>query len=180
MKKLFLVGVALSFMSFSHTPSAQQHLCAPTPSNKQENLAVSNLGLYNEILEMGIEFPDIVWAQAILESGHFTSRVFKENNNLFGMRLPKSRSTLAKGSRYGYAIFEYWQESVGDYWLYQEALFRKKGKMTRTQYLSHLNRSYASTRDYSKLLAKVMKGHKSVLYEVPAQYHDGEFNEIQL
>lgn len=34
--------------------------------------------------QIGIAYPDVVLAQARLETGNFTSKVFKENNNLFG------------------------------------------------------------------------------------------------
>lgn len=34
---------------------------------------------------LDIKYPDIVYAQAILETGHFTSKVCKEYNNLFGL-----------------------------------------------------------------------------------------------
>ena len=37
--------------------------------------------LYFEILENNIQYPDIVLAQAILESGYMTSQIFIENNN---------------------------------------------------------------------------------------------------
>ena len=53
------------------------------------------LFLYLEIIENGIKHPDIVLAQAILESGYLTSQIFIENKNLFGMRFPERRPTVA-------------------------------------------------------------------------------------
>ena len=48
-------------------------------------LTIANL--YDEIQRQGLKFPKIVLAQALLESGHFSSRLAQEQNNLFGLRL---------------------------------------------------------------------------------------------
>jgi uncharacterized FlgJ-related protein len=141
-------------------------------SFKEEN-EVTYQGLYNEILEQGLEFPDIVFAQAILESGHFKSKVFEENNNLFGMRQPSKRATVSKGRSNGYAVYDFWQESVEDYYLYQEYTFRKK-TFTRSEYLSRLNKSYASTPGYSKKLLSIIKRFKDILYDPPSDRNDGD------
>jgi uncharacterized FlgJ-related protein len=45
------------------------------------------------ILELNLRFPEVVLAQAKLESGNFTSRAFREQNNLFGMHVARSRPT---------------------------------------------------------------------------------------
>ncbi len=56
------------------------------------------------VLEMyQVKFPKIVLAQALLETGNFTSRVCLETNNLFGLRHPSDGS---------YYTFNTWQESV--------------------------------------------------------------------
>ena len=64
---------------------------------------------------VGIKYPEIVWAQAILETGHFRSKIFRYNNNMFGMRLARLRKRTAIGKRFGYAIYSSWQESIIDY-----------------------------------------------------------------
>lgn len=53
-----------------------------------------------------VKFPQIVAAQALLETGYFTSRVCLENNNLFGLRRPSNGS---------YYTFNSWEESVKAY-----------------------------------------------------------------
>lgn len=54
----------------------------------------------------GVLHPDIVRAQAILETGHFRSKVFLEYNNLFG---------LYNSSKKEYFKFNHWTESVVAY-----------------------------------------------------------------
>lgn len=136
---------------------------------------IDYLSLYNEILEQEVEFPDIVFAQAILESGHFTSKVFKNNKNLFGMKLPKKRTTLAIGQKYGYAVYEYWQESVGDYGLFQEYIFKNK-KMSKSQYLSFIDKRYSETSGYVSKLKSIIKRNQEILYEPPSDRNDGIIN----
>lgn len=94
----------------------------------------------------GIRFPDIVFAQAMLETGHFKSRIFVEANNLFGMKLARSRPTTAIGEYSGHAMYEDWVSSVMDYALYQSAYLRKL--KTRDQYYEYLSQNYAEDPDY--------------------------------
>jgi uncharacterized FlgJ-related protein len=55
------------------------------------------------ILELNIRFPYIVYAQAQLETGEFKSKIFKENNNIFGMKVARKRPTTNKGEENGHA-----------------------------------------------------------------------------
>lgn len=142
-----------------------------------KNEEINYLNLYNEILEQELEFPDIVFAQAVLESGSFTSKVFKSNKNLFGMRLPSRRPTLAVGKKYGYAVYNCWEESVGDYALYQEYYFKNK-KISRSQYLAYIDRTYSETKGYVNRLKRIIKEYSKVLYEPPSNRNDGEINYL--
>lgn len=65
------------------------------------------------------EIANAVYAQALLESAKFTSNVFKENNNPFGLKQPKVRKTTATGSNRGHATFNSVSEAITDYFLRQ-------------------------------------------------------------
>ena len=69
---------------------------------------------------------DIIRLQAILETGFFTSEVFLENNNLFGMKLPRVRRTTAIGENRGHAVYETWMDSVDDYILWYNYMTRNR------------------------------------------------------
>jgi flagellum-specific peptidoglycan hydrolase FlgJ len=144
-------------------------------SSFNDERQINYQGLYNEILEQGLEFPDIVFAQAILESGHFKSKIFKKNKNLFGMKYPSKRKTVSLGKRYGYSFYEFWEESVEDYYLYQEYLLKKK-KISRSQYFLYLDRNYASNKGYSKKLQVIILLFKRILYTPPKDRNDGSLN----
>ena len=57
-------------------------------------------------------------AQSAFETGNWTSKIFIENHNLFGMKFPKIRETTAIGEKYGHAVYNSVQDSVRDYILY--------------------------------------------------------------
>ena len=45
----------------------------------------------NKIQQLNLKHPHIAYAQAMLESGNFTSKIFRENNNMFGMKQARVR-----------------------------------------------------------------------------------------
>lgn len=106
--------------------------------------------LIEYILQSKIAHPEVAYSIIMTESG-MCSKLFKSNNNLFGMRQPGVRPTMSKGPKYGYASFEKWQHSVLDYKLYLE--FVGGHKLTRDQYLAHLDRNYAH-KGYSSYIIK--------------------------
>jgi len=58
--------------------------------------------------------------QVMHETNFLRSEVFNQNNNLFGMRLPKKRQTLATGENLKHATFKSLKDSVKDYFMRQE------------------------------------------------------------
>ena len=79
--------------------------------------------MYEEILKQGIKHPDIVMAQARLETGNFTSNICRRNHNLFGMKLPKQRRTTAIGESTGHAKYSSWEKSIEDYKIWQDTFY---------------------------------------------------------
>lgn len=97
--------------------------------------------------ELNVKCPEIVMAQAEIESGHFKSRIFKENNNLFGMKeAGVGRPCTAKGTANNHAYYDTWQECVQDYAFYQAAYL--KNIKTQEQYLQYLGENYAEDSNY--------------------------------
>lgn len=110
--------------------------------------------VFNAIDDMEFKFKDIVKAQAILESGHFNSDVFRQNNNVFGIRLPKKRETTAIGSNLRYAVYGDICSSIEDRLLYEQ---RYLINLTRQQYFAYLDRVYAKNKSYSKKLKIIIE-----------------------
>lgn len=116
----------ISYLKFGKTPTME--------------LNISNLA--KVIGQNGLSHPRIVIAQALLETGYFTSRVCLECNNLFGLR-------RKDGSYYQ---FDNWEESVKAYKNYVQ--YKYKGG----SYLIFLKAiGYAEDPDYVVKVVKIAK-----------------------
>lgn len=115
-----------------------------------------NLGNLLDVLdEVGISNHLFVMAQALLETGHFSSRVCKEYNNLFG--LYDSRS-------HDYFRFARWEDSVVGY--KRMIQYKYKGG----NYLHFLRRiGYAEDTQYINKVAKIAKSIYRTLFVNNAQ-----------
>jgi flagellum-specific peptidoglycan hydrolase FlgJ len=119
-----------------------------------EKPKINKTNLLIEIKKQGILYPHIALSQAIYESGHFKSSIFVKNNNLFGMRLAKSRKTTAIGQRKKYATYNSWSDSVIDYKLWQDNIPIKYLK-TQESYLYYIQKVYSITENYIHNLKKM-------------------------
>ena len=72
---------------------------------RQNHFLLSEENLYNELVAQGVDFPEIVTAQALLETGHFKSYACLQQNNLFGLRDSKGK----------YMSFPHWTDAVAAY-----------------------------------------------------------------
>ena len=106
-----------------------------------KKLNISNLA---EVLEAyHVKYPRIVIAQALLETGYFTSRVCWDCKNLFGLRRPSDGS---------YYRFGHWEESVKAYRDYVQ--YKYKGG----DYLQFLDRiGYAEDKTYTMKVRQIAK-----------------------
>jgi len=68
----------------------------------------------------GVKYKEIVLLQSRLETGFYSSDIFLNANNLFGMRYPTHRPTVATGTYKEHASYAHWSDSVIDYVLWQE------------------------------------------------------------
>lgn len=124
-------------------------------SLEEERNSFSRDKLVDELKRLNVKYPHIVMAQAIVESGNFKSRIFKENNNLFGMKEAGVRINTALGTQHGHAYYNNWLESIYDYAFYQS---RYLGTIkSEQQYFAYLSNSYAEADHYVKTLKTVIE-----------------------
>jgi len=120
--------------------------------------AYSNDRLLKELQDLNIKFPHIVYAQSILESSGGKSKLFLENNNLFGMKLAKIRPTTALSNHNGYALYTDWKSSVIDYGFYQA--YYLKRITTEDRYFQYLEQNYAEDPEYVNKLKRIINNLK--------------------
>ena len=116
--------------------------------DKKDEFSEQKLKEY--ILELNLKYPEVILAQAKLESGNFTSRAFREQNNLFGLHVARQRPTLAKKGRGKLAHYNSWRDSVVDYAFLVADRMRKL--KTREAYFRYLDANYDVPGYSSKLL----------------------------
>ena len=106
---------------------------------KKEVIKLTKENLKKELISQNIPQYNIVFHQAMLETGHLTSKLCKNNNNLFGIK---------QGNRY--KSYKTWQDCVVDY--------RKRisSRYNGGDYYAFLKRiKYAENPEYIKLLKKM-------------------------
>jgi uncharacterized FlgJ-related protein len=137
------------------------------PTNEVQNLSQEDkliiIREYNEfseekliekITELNFRYPHIILAQAKLESGHFKSTIFLENNNMFGMKEAKLRANLAKGTNRGHAYYDTWQDCILDYALYYSTYL--SDIRTEGEYFEYLKQNYAEDPTYVQRLKQII------------------------
>lgn len=98
-------------------------------------------GLWEALEYYGIHHKEIVYAQAVLETGHFKSNGCKKGNNLFGLR----------GKRYH--RYAHWSESVEAY----KEKIQKRYKPGEDYYKFLRRIRYAQSPSYCRLLKSIVK-----------------------
>jgi len=111
--------------------------------------------LIERISELNFKFPYIVLAQSKLETGNYTSKMFNENNNLFGMKQATVRLNMAGGTQHGHAYYDSWTESLYDYALYSATYLHKI--KTEKEYFDYLSQFYAEDTSYVKRLKQIIE-----------------------
>ena len=109
--------------------------------NVANSQTLNDSTLMVELVKNNIVYPEIVLAQAKLETGNYTSRICRVKHNLFGLNSSK-----------GYRSYSTWQESVvaykkliqsrykgGDYYKFLERIgYAGKGNTLYTKLLKRI------------------------------------------
>lgn len=159
----FFIGTVLLFTAFILLDplSAKKPEITDIPDTIDVEINIPFTDSVKQFIEfMNLDYPDIVYAQSILESGHFRSDLFINNGNIFGMKEAMVRNSVALGTKNGYAYYKNWQHSIIDYALYQATYYHTSTrKLTRQEYLEKLARSYAKDPDYIKKLNNIISSN---------------------
>ena len=115
-------------------------------------------GLMEALEYYDIHHPEIVYAQAILETGHFKSKGCTQDNNLFG--LYNSR----KGE---YHKFNHWTESVEAYKTWIQ--YRYNPTNNYYEFLQRIR--YAGDPEYTIKLKQIVRKHGKVKQDSSTSYN---------
>lgn len=101
-----------------------------------ENNSFSKKNFYEYLKKINIKFPELVFAQAMKESG-FKSTIWRDNHNPFGMKEATKRPNKQNGVQHGHASYDTWKDACIDYAFYQSYVGLSKVK-TEDDYLQCL------------------------------------------
>lgn len=104
-------------------------------------------GLWEAIDYYGLQYPEIVYAQAILETGHFKSDLCVYDNNLFGLYDSNNKE---------YFRFNHWSESVLAY----RDMVQYKYKPPNDYYQFLKDLPYAEDKDYINKLKNIVRRYE--------------------
>lgn len=145
-----LLGLEIYAFAFN-TPKQNRVLKIPKETEetdtiiaewKSNPLELNEQNLYNELIKQKVDFPEIVKAQAILETGNFKSYSCKVHNNLFGLKKKNG----------AYMYFEHWTLAVAAYKKYIQ-----KYKTPPNDYYKYLqNLGYAEDKMYITKLKQIV------------------------
>lgn len=100
---------------------------------------------------LGVRHPNVVWAQARLESGNFKSQTYRTKKNCLGIYDSRRRQ---------YAYFNSWQECVKAYRDRVQYRFTRNDA-TDEEYLQWLiTIGYATDKTYASRVRKIIKENK--------------------
>ena len=145
-----------TFITISHTKEIE---CL---NNKLDSITISNInnnnytysyipafenktpeeGIDEALQYYNIEHPTIVKAQAILETGNFTSNLCIKNNNLFGLYDNKNKR---------YYSYKHWWESIEAY----KKLIQRKYNNSKYYYIFLEDIKYAKDKAYINKLKEI-------------------------
>ena len=161
----WFVVILISFCSIFFTAgwifSSKNEIKKRNHYNEEEKIMViKNSDDFSEnklilfIKELNFRFPELVYAQCVLESSSdFNSDLNIQNNNYFGMKDANKRINIQSGIQNDYAYYLNWRNSVIDYAFFI-ATYLNNFK-TKEEYYQYIERHYSETPGYIERVKKL-------------------------
>ena len=106
-----------------------------------EDMPLTDSAIISELTSMGCMLPNVALAQFKVETGHFLSKICKENKNIAGIRT--SKSEFVKGLNRGHCVYNTYRDCLRDYVRIQN------------RYLKNINNKYAESKTYISVLKSI-------------------------
>jgi flagellum-specific peptidoglycan hydrolase FlgJ len=153
-----IISAAINFFIITSLPKSER-VYTQIMFDINDSFTEEKVKIY--LKELNIKYPEVALAQMKLESANGTSKVFKENNNLFGMKLPKFRPTTALGEKNNHSYYSHWRQSVVDYAIWQSFVMNPENVASEKNWIEYLNRMYAEDGSYGEKILLIRNKIKS-------------------
>lgn len=106
-----------------------------------EDMPLTDSAIVHELTQMGCVLPTVALAQMKLETGHFRSKICRENKNIAGIRTSKSKHVT--GMRNGHCSYNSYRDCLRDYVRIQN------------RYLASIDGKYAEDPNYIQQIRNI-------------------------
>jgi len=160
-----LGGIVIAFISIGFMYYLMQKVPIKVTETKTQvvydlNDSYSEQKVMDYLLQLNVKYPKVALAQMKLESANGTSKIFKEGNNLFGMKVPVRRPTTALGEKDNHAYYSHWRQAVIDYALFQAFVSNTENMNSESDWLDYISHTYASDTSYRNKLVHIKNNLK--------------------
>lgn len=124
-------------------------------SDNSNDSIINDTILYRYLLDIRSKHPEIILIQSKIESNNYRSSLFLYNNNLLGMKVSGSRTSINNGQRAGYQKYSTWRQCINDYvlWGYSHNF----DQLGENEYINLLQKIYAEDPNYGFKIKKMLK-----------------------
>lgn len=141
-KTLFKVSVAINVLLIGYVIHLTNidpvvrivNTLVPSHYTQEADVELTDSALTVELIKEGSVLPSVALAQAKIESGHYTSKVCKENKNLFGIKYHKCPFVV--GQNLNHAVYKTYRDNIKCYTHIQN------------HYLGKIDGHYAESKEY--------------------------------
>lgn len=144
-RKWWILGAIILFLSILFATKSVGHSGYLSPLSykptKSEDVELQKDSIYNEMVRLDIQFPEIAIKQVLLETGHFTSQVCKENKNLLGIKYIGQEEAI--GENLGHAKYKTYRDCLKDY------------KRLQQYYCKKIDQKYSESGNYTQVLKTI-------------------------
>lgn len=106
-----------------------------------DDMPLTDSAITATLVELGCLLPNVALAQMKIETGHFSSKICKENKNIAGIKTSKSQYVI--GMKNNHCAYLTYRDCLRDYVRIQN------------RYLKNIDGKYAESKDYIKTIKTI-------------------------
>lgn len=139
-------------------------------TTSSDTLRTSEESLYCKMVEEGVIMPHIVLSQSLLETGFFTSKIYKFNRNPFGMKVSSRNNHIVPGTAEHtklcydkiHACYRNIDDAIKD--------FKEWQQLRLSAYTAYNERGISTNSDYYRFLNNLRIGKGTYRYAEDKKY----------
>ena len=136
-----LLNVVLACVIIFQEAEVKHHYKNVVVEKLVDDIPLNDSAITATLVELGCVLPNVALAQMKIETGHFTSKICKENKNIAGIKTSKSEYVV--GMKNNHCTYLTYRDCLRDYVRIQN------------RYLKNINGKYAEAKDYVQIIKQI-------------------------